>query len=39
MTAIALQEEDIYAAQVSGLLSRQGLITDEEELTRYLRGW
>ena len=32
-------DQDKYADDVSSLLGQQGLISDEEELKHYLRGW
>ncbi len=37
--SVALTERDRYAADVSHILATQGLLSDEEELKRYLRGW
>ncbi len=36
-----LQEQDIYAEQVSRLLTEQGLLDErgEQEMRRFLRGW
>ncbi len=39
MTQAAYRETDLYAEQVSALLAEHGLITEEEEMKRFLRGW
>lgn len=35
----AMSEQDVYAEQVTAILTEQGLVADEEEVKRYLRGW
>jgi hypothetical protein len=39
MTAAAFQDTDRYADDITNVLGQHGLLSDEEEMKRYLRGW